>query len=70
MTAVEMRLEPVQCNFTPLLLPDPPAFCDGSAPQILLGTDWEEGVGDWSFGTRDVVDPTTFDTPDWQIVDI
>lgn len=28
-------------------------------------TNWENGLGGWNAGTRDVANSTTFDTPDW-----
>jgi hypothetical protein len=31
--------------------------------------DWETGMGSWVADTRDVADPTTFDTPNWSVVD-
>jgi hypothetical protein len=67
--AVELRTEPTQCNFTPLLDPDEPALCgDGESVATILLTDWESGLGDWTPGTRDVANPLTFDTPDWAAV--
>jgi cysteine-rich repeat protein len=67
--ATELRTEPAQCGFEPLLEQDPPALCAGlGARQTLLAADWEGGLGDWSAGTRDVTDPATFDTPDWAVV--
>ncbi len=67
--AVELRSEPTQCNFTPLLDPDAPDLCQpAEILETFSLTDWESGLGSWSVGTRDVADPATFDTPDWAVV--
>jgi Zn-dependent metalloprotease len=67
--AVELRTEPTQCNFSPLLDPDAPALCvDVGSPVTLSFTDWESGLGSWTADTRAVANPATFDTPDWAAV--
>jgi cysteine-rich repeat protein len=67
--AVELRSEPVQCGFEPILEHDPPALCAGlGAKQTFSFTDWETGLGGWAAGTRSVTSPGTFDTPDWAVV--
>lgn len=67
--AVELRREPTQCNFQPLLDTNPPALCSaGSVPVSIAATDWEGGLGRWTAGTRNVANPATFDTPDWAVV--
>lgn len=67
--AVELRSEPTQCGFEPILEHDPPALCAGlGAKQTISLTDWESGLGGWSVGTRSITNPGTFDTPDWAVV--
>jgi len=69
-TAVELRNEPTQCNFMPLLENNPPVRCtDYGDLQSISLTDWESGLGSWTFGTHDITNPDTFDTPDWAVVD-
>jgi len=67
--AVELRQEPSQCNFQPLLQPDAPALC--SAPQqpvtISLQT-WENGLGQWQVGREQLNAPDQFDIPNWSVV--
>jgi cysteine-rich repeat protein len=42
--------------------------CEGFGTfESLSLTNWESGLGSWSVGTHDVVDPDSFDTPDWSI---
>jgi Zn-dependent metalloprotease len=67
--AVEFRTHPDQCGFTSMLAPDAPNPCPpGNAAVTLLSQNFEFGLGGWTTGTRDIVDPATFDTPDWAIV--
>lgn len=66
--AVELRAEPVQCSFSPMLDPDAPALCAGGAVSTVHHQDWEAGLGSWTVGTHSVVKPSTFDTPDWAVV--
>jgi cysteine-rich repeat protein len=67
--AAELRSEPSQCGFEPILEHDPPALCAGlGAKQTISLTDWEAGLSGWTAGTRDVLSPSTFDTPDWAVV--
>ncbi len=67
--ATELRSEPTQCGFEPIFDPDPPALCAGlGAKQTFSFTDWETGLGGWTVSTRDVLSPSTFDTPDWAVV--
>ena len=48
---------------------DPPARCAGyGVLQSISLTNWETGLDSWTVGTYGVIDPTTFDTPDWAIV--
>lgn len=70
---VEFRTFPDQCGFLPVLDPAAPALCqdqgDGTVNSI-ASEDWESGSlpAGWSVGTRDVVNQSTFDTPDWAVV--
>ena len=67
--AVELRTEPTQCAFEPLLETDPPAHClDRGDLQSAPLTDWEGGIGSWTPGTHNITNPGTFDTPDWAVV--
>ncbi|MFQ5591827.1 MAG: M4 family metallopeptidase [Phycisphaerae bacterium] len=68
--AVELRAEPVQCEFAPMLKPGAPPLCGtpGTLRRFYV-EDWESGLGEWAAGTRDLADAATFDTPDWAVVD-
>jgi Zn-dependent metalloprotease len=67
--AVELRTEPNQCNFMPLLDPNAPPLCGGCIfSQTIFSENWESGLGNWTVGTHSVENPDTFDTPDWDIV--
>lgn len=67
--ATELRTEPTFCNFTKLLDPAAPALCTGEGNVVSFDLqDWESGLGGWTVGTRAVVNPATFDTPDWAVV--
>jgi hypothetical protein len=50
MLAVEMREEPLQCNFQPLLDPNTPAMCE--TPEFVLNEDWESGMDGWTMTTE------------------
>ncbi len=68
-TAVELRQPPGQCNFQTVLESQPPERCAGLGElQSIALTDWESGLAGWTPGTRDVVNPGTFDTPPWTVV--
>jgi Zn-dependent metalloprotease len=68
--AVELRAEPVQCNFSPMFDPEAPPLCNGPGTlRRILFEDWEAGIDIWSVGTRAIANPATFDTPDWAVVD-
>jgi Zn-dependent metalloprotease len=48
-TAVEMRTEPVKCNFQPLLAKNAPATCgEGFSEQVLWSEDFEDGLTGWT----------------------
>jgi hypothetical protein len=47
--AVELRQEPTQCNFQPLLDPDAPAPCAGSQKQnVVWSESFEDGLSGWT----------------------
>ena len=52
MTAVEMRTDPVQCNFQPMFDPNAPALC---GPGFDTNTVWKEDFEDGLAGWADVV---------------
>ncbi|MEM9058665.1 MAG: M4 family metallopeptidase, partial [Pseudomonadota bacterium] len=67
--AVELRVAPTQCDFQPLLAQNPPPLCDnGRVPMDVYVEDFESGGAGWTAGVRDQLDPSTFDTPDWAVV--
>jgi Zn-dependent metalloprotease len=68
--AVEYRTEPTQCTFAPLLDPNAPPLCaDPNTPPTAIDViDWESGLDGWTVGRRDILNPATFDTPDWAVV--
>jgi Zn-dependent metalloprotease len=46
--AVELRTEPVQCDFQPLLDPDAPALCgSGTETETVWTEDFEDGLNGW-----------------------
>jgi len=69
--AVELRDVPVQCNFQTLLESPAPTLCEGLGEvEDIFSENWEAGVlpQGWTVGAREVADETTFDTPDWAVV--
>lgn len=50
MLAVEMRQEPAQCNFQPMLDPDTPAMC--SNVQDIFVEDWQTGLDGWTLNSE------------------
>lgn len=48
--AVELRNPPEQCDFKPLLKPEPPKICDGTKknPEVLFSDDFEAGMDQWT----------------------
>jgi hypothetical protein len=67
MLAVEMRNDPVQCGFTPLLAKNPPDRCAAGEKQVNLFRDtFESRTTRWTV-SHDAVAPT-FIARDWQIV--
>ena len=66
--AIELNLQPVQCNFETLLAQAAPAACgDGESEEPLLSQDFETGLGDWSTGARAIVNPSTYDVSAWTV---
>ena len=66
--AVELRTEPVQCNFQPLLAKDPPPVCDaGNAAVNLFRESFNEGSARWTT-THNARRPADFTDRDWQVV--
>jgi Zn-dependent metalloprotease len=67
MLAVEMRTEPTQCNFTPLLAKTPPDRCGPAESQVNLFRDtFEARKSNWTV-SHEAVFPS-FTARDWQIV--
>ena len=62
--AVELRIEPVQCGFMPVL-GDAPAICDAGMNNPIYFEDWETGTDGWSFGQ--VASTSTWSPRDWQL---
>lgn len=47
--ATELRKEPVQCNFQPLLNPNAPSLCgDGFVNEVSWSEDFEDGLAGWT----------------------
>ena len=66
--AVELRTEPVQCNFQPLLAKDPPPVCAaGDAAVNLFRESFNEGSARWTT-THNARRPADFTDRDWQVV--
>ena len=68
--AVEFRTPPSQCNFVPFF-EDGPALCqDLGSVQSSLFENFESGnlPAGWSVGEREIVNPETFDNPNWDVV--
>lgn len=70
--AVEMRMDPTeQCEFEPLLDPVAPELCENLGnTQTTFSEDFESGAlpAGWTVSSYGVVNPPTFNTPDWDIV--
>lgn len=64
-----VALQPVYAAGVPPVN-DPPPRCMGYGNlQSISLTDWEAGLGTWTVGTHDILNPLTFDTPDWAVVE-
>ncbi len=67
--AVELRTPPTQCNFQPLLQPNPPALCSSPQQAVTINLQsWEGGLGQWSVGSAQVAAPGQFSIPNWSVV--
>ncbi|MDU0355423.1 M4 family metallopeptidase [Paraglaciecola aquimarina] len=69
--AVELRTEPVQCGFTPLLAKDAPPLCENlGATNTIFSEDFESNTlpTGWTVSSHDVADPATFDSPGWLVM--
>jgi hypothetical protein len=61
--ATELRKEPVQCDFQPLLDPAAPSLCgDGFVNQVAWSEDFEDGLAGWT-ASKDVVYPGGINEP-------
>ncbi|MCP4537560.1 MAG: hypothetical protein GY832_10470 [Chloroflexi bacterium] len=68
--AVELRLEPTQCNFQTMFDLDAPPLCEALAtPVSVHSQDWESGVGAWTVGARQVLNPDAFIMLNWHLTD-
>lgn len=53
--AVELRHDPaVQCNFQPLLQPNPPAICSSGNPSPVFREDFKKGLEGWTLTNQGV----------------
>ncbi len=67
--AVELNQQPMLCDFQTLLAQNPPAECGaGESAVAVLDQDFENGLGGWTVGSRAIVNPATFDVPQWSVV--
>jgi cysteine-rich repeat protein len=70
--AVELRTPPVQCNYVPLLATSAPALCESQGNvQTFFSEDFEANAlpAGWTASSHDIVNPATFDSPGWVILD-
>lgn len=64
-TAVELRKDPVQCAFKPLLDPNTPALCgEGGTETQVWSEDFEDGLAGWTTG-QEIVFPGGIGQP-WE----
>lgn len=63
--AVEFRINPDDCNFTPLLASSD-ELCEASTSNPLFYEDWESGIGDWTVEQLPT-NPDTWTSRDWVI---
>ncbi|WP_340679574.1 M4 family metallopeptidase [Paraglaciecola sp.] len=69
--AVELRTPPVQCGFVPLLAANAPALCENQGSVQTFFSEDFEGNGlpaGWTVSQHDVANPSTFDSPGWEVV--
>ena len=61
--AVELRREPTQCNFKPLLDPNAPSLCgEGTTTRTTWSEDFEDGLAGWTASSQ-VVNPGATGSP-------
>jgi Zn-dependent metalloprotease len=58
LAAVEMRDEPLQCNFQPMLDPNPPLLCGGTLTTIFTDTFEIDPTSSWTISHMDVYSTT------------
>ena len=63
--AVELRIEPDGCNYTPILAPISD-LCDAATSNPIFFEDWENGIGSWTVEQLPV-EETTWESRDWVI---
>ena len=65
--AVELRRDPVQCNFQPMFDKDTPALCgEGTSTEVVWEEDFEDGLAGWG-ASQEVVYPGASGMP-WEAV--
>ncbi|AUC80865.1 M4 family metallopeptidase [Lacinutrix sp. Bg11-31] len=62
--AVELRIEPIQCGFSPILADVPPT-CDAGINNPIFFEDWETGTDGWTFSQ--VPTGATWTPRDWEM---
>ncbi|WP_290696622.1 M4 family metallopeptidase [Lacinutrix sp.] len=62
--AVELRIAPTQCGFTPII-GDAPAICDVGIDNPIYFEDWETGTSGWNF--NQVPTGATWTSRDWEL---
>ncbi|WP_452223154.1 M4 family metallopeptidase [Lacinutrix chionoecetis] len=62
--AVELRIEPTQCGFTPII-GDAPEMCDAGMNNPIYFEDWETGTDGWNFSQ--VPTGSTWTSRDWEL---
>ncbi|MDR2205894.1 MAG: M4 family metallopeptidase [Flavobacteriaceae bacterium] len=63
--AVELRTEPTQCNFTPLLEPTPP-LCEAATVSPVFVETWENGLGNWVVSNVPT-NPSSWEERNWEV---
>jgi len=61
--AVELRVEPTDCNYQPILS-STPELCDAATSNPLFFEDWESGLGSWTV-EQVPSNPATWESRDW-----
>lgn len=63
--AVEMRINPVACNYTPILAAAP-QLCEAASTNPLFLENWETGIGSWTLEQLPT-NVATWQPRDWQV---